>query len=168
MCFLDLTGYTRLTEERGDAAAADLARSLSTMVQQHSVRYGGTAVKWLGDGVMFHFPEPGNGVLAALDMVDAAPDLGLPSAHVGLHAGAVLFEEGDYFGRTVDIAARIADYARPGEVVVSQEVVDASDAEAIHFREIGAVELKACQVSSTSTAPTGRTEPRVTVAAARQ
>lgn len=142
MCFLDLTGYTRLTEERGDAVAADLARDLSTVVQKYSVQHGGTAVKWLGDGVMFHFPEPGKGVLAALDMVEAASEGGLPPAHVGLHAGPVLFQEGDYFGRTVNIAARIADYARPGEVVVSQEVVDASGDEPVTFVEIGPVELK--------------------------
>ena len=142
ICFMDLTGYTRLTEERGDSVAADLAQRLSSMVEQHSRRHGGTPVKWLGDGVMFHFPEPGDGVLAALEMVEAAPDLGLPSAHVGLHAGPVLFQEGDYFGRTVNIAARIADYARPGEVVVSQEVVDLSSAEDVRFTEIGPVELK--------------------------
>ena len=59
-------------------------------------------------------------------MVEAAVSVGLPPAHVGLHAGPVLFQEGDYFGRTVNITARIADYARPGEVLVSQEVVDAS------------------------------------------
>ena len=142
ICFMDLTGYTRLTEERGDSVAADLAQRLSSMVEQHSRRHGGTPVKWLGDGVMFHFPEPGDGVLAALEMVEAAPGLGLPSAHVGLHAGPVLFQEGDYFGRTVNIAARIADYARPGEVVVSQEVVDLSSEEDVRFTEIGPVELK--------------------------
>jgi adenylate cyclase len=142
ICFLDLTGYTRLTEERGDAVAADLAQKLSSMVERHSRRHQGTPVKWLGDGVMFHFPEPGDGVLAALEMVEAAPDLGLPSAHVGLHAGPVLFQEGDYFGRTVNIAARIADYARPGEVVVSQEVVDAVADDNLEFSEIGPVELK--------------------------
>ena len=142
ICFIDLTGYTRLTEERGDSVAAELAQRLSSMVERHSRRHGGTAVKWLGDGVMFHFPEPGHGVLAALEMVEAAPALGLPSAHVGLHTGPVLFQEGDYFGRTVNIASRIADYARPGEVVVSQEVVDASDDEAVRFTEIGPVELK--------------------------
>ena len=142
ICFLDLTGYTRLTEERGDAVAADLAQRLSSMVERHSRRHGGTPVKWLGDGVMFHFPEPGDGVLAALEMVEAAPDLGLPSAHVGLHAGPVLFQEGDYFGRTVNVAARIADYARPGEVVVSQEVVDAVTDDNLEFSEIGPVELK--------------------------
>jgi adenylate cyclase len=75
-------------------------------------------------------------------MVEAAPDLGLPSAHVGLHAGPVLFQEGDYFGRTVNIASRIADYARPGEVVVSREVVDLSSGDAVIYTEIGAVELK--------------------------
>jgi adenylate cyclase len=142
ICFLDLTGYTRLTEERGDAAAADLARELSTLVQRRSVLHGGRAVKWLGDGVMFHFPEPERGVLAALDMVEAAAERGMPAAHVGLHAGPVLYQEGDYFGRTVNIAARIADLARPGEVVVSEEVVQASSGDRFTFEEIGPVELK--------------------------
>jgi adenylate cyclase len=54
----------------------------------------------------------------------------------------VVFQDGDYFGRTVNIAARIGEYARPGEVVVSQEVVDATDGETVSFTEIGPVELK--------------------------
>ena len=142
ICFLDLTGYTRLTDQRGDEAAAELAGKLSRLVQRTSVQHGGKPVKWLGDGVMFYFREPGQGVLAALEMVDGAAQAGLPPAHVGLHAGPVLFQEGDYFGRTVNIASRIADYARQGEVVVSQEVVDASNGTAVSFTEIGPVELK--------------------------
>jgi class 3 adenylate cyclase len=142
VCFLDITGYTRLTEERGDEAAADLAARLSRMVQRTSVQHGGKPVKWLGDGVMFYFREPGSGVLAALEMVEGALSVGLPPAHVGLHAGPVLFQEGDYFGRTVNIAARIVEYARPGEVLVSQEVVDASDEAPVSFTEIGPVDLK--------------------------
>lgn len=101
ICFLDLSGYTRLTEERGDAAAADLAGRLSRLVQRTSGQYGGKPIKWLGDGVMFHFRDPGPGVQAALEMVEAACEEQLPPAHVGLHAGPVLFQEGDYFGRTV-------------------------------------------------------------------
>ena len=63
-----------------------------------------------------------------------------PPAHVGLHAGPVLYQEGDYFGQTVNLSARIADYARQGEVLVSQAVVDASHDEGI--ADIGPVELK--------------------------
>jgi adenylate cyclase len=142
MCFLDITGYTRLTEERGDEAAADLAARLAHLVRQSSQRHGGTPVKWLGDGVMFYFREPGDAVLAAVEMVKVVGSHGLPPAHVGIHAGPVVFQEGDYFGRTVNIAARIADYARPGEVLVSQEVVDAADGRPVTFTEIGPVELK--------------------------
>lgn len=142
MCFLDITGYTRLTQERGDAAAADLAEQLGRLVQRTSVRHGGRPVKWLGDGVMLFFPNPGPGVVAALEMVAGVAEAGLPPAHVGLHAGPVTFQEGDYYGQTVNVASRIADYARPGEVLVSQEVVDACDAADVLFREIGPVELK--------------------------
>ena len=142
MCFLDITGYTSLTQERGDEAAAQLAAQLARLVQRTSVRYGGRPVKWLGDGVMFYFPDPGPGVVAALDMVDGVTEAGLPPAHVGLHAGPVIFQEGDYYGQTVNVASRIAEYARPGEVLVSQAVVDASAGAGVSFREIGPVELK--------------------------
>jgi adenylate cyclase len=67
---------------------------------------------------------------------------GLPPAHVGLHAGPVLSQQGDYFGQTVNLSARIADYARPGEVLVSQAVADASHEPGIAFRDIGPAELK--------------------------
>ena len=142
ICFLDLSGYTRLTEQRGDEHAADLAGRLSRLVQRTSSQHGGKAVKWLGDGVMFVFSDPGPGVLAALEMVAGARAAGLPPAHVGLHAGPVLFQEGDYFGRTVNVASRIADYARQGEVLVSDEVVAASQIPTIEFDPIGPVELK--------------------------
>jgi len=141
VCFLDVTGYTRLTEERGDAAAADLAAQLGRMVQRTSTLHGGKPVKWLGDGVMLYFRDPGPAVLAALQIVRDVAGAGLPAAHVGLHAGPVLFQEGDYFGRTVNVAARIADYARAGEILVTQEVVDASRGGAV-FAPIGPVELK--------------------------
>ena len=59
VCFLDLTGYTRLTEERGDEAAADLAAKLAALVRRYSQEHGGRPVKWLGDGVMFYFQDPG-------------------------------------------------------------------------------------------------------------
>jgi adenylate cyclase len=91
MCFLDITGYTRLTQERGDEAAAGLAERLNRFVQRTSIEHGGRPVKWLGDGVMLYFKDPGPGVVAALDMVDGVGEAGLPPAHVGLHAGPIIF-----------------------------------------------------------------------------
>jgi class 3 adenylate cyclase len=140
--FLDITGYTRLTEERGDEAAAELATTLATLVRGSSREHAGQPVKWLGDGVMFYFPNPGDGVRAALDMVEGVAAEALPPARVGIHAGPVVFQEGDYFGRTVNIASRIAEYARPGEVLVSQEVVDATDLDGVSVTAIGPIELK--------------------------
>jgi class 3 adenylate cyclase len=142
IAFLDLSGYTALTEERGDLAAAELATNLAGLVQSGAARHGGRPVKWLGDGVMFYFDDPGPGVRAALEMVDGLASAGLPPAHVGLAAGPILFQEGDYFGQTVNLSARIADYARQGEVLVSQAAADASQEDGISFAEIGAVELK--------------------------
>ncbi|TMK33755.1 MAG: adenylate/guanylate cyclase domain-containing protein [Actinobacteria bacterium] len=142
ICFLDISGYTRLTQERGDDAAADLSTTVARLVQRSSVRHGGKPIKWLGDGVMFYFGDPGPGVRAALEMVDGLAAAGLPPAHVGLHAGPVLFQEGDYFGQTVNLSARIADYARQGEVLVSQAVAAASQEQGIAFGDIGPVELK--------------------------
>jgi adenylate cyclase len=142
MCFLDLTGYTRLTEERGDEAAAELATRLSTLVRQRAELRRGKVVRWLGDGVMFFFHEPGPAVHAAIEMMEDISGHGLPPAHVGVHAGPVVTQGGDYFGRTVNIASRIAEYARPGELLVSQEVVDASDLDDVTFTEVGPVELK--------------------------
>jgi adenylate cyclase len=142
IAFLDITGYTRLTEERGDEAAAELSAQLSRVVQRTSRQHGEKPVKWLGDGVMFYFPEPAPGVLAAVEMVERVAGADLPPAHVGVHAGPVVLQDGDYFGRTVNTAARIAEYARPGEVVVSQEVVDAAEGHPVTFIKIGPVELK--------------------------
>jgi adenylate cyclase len=143
IAFLDLTGYTKLTEERGDRAAAELAGRLVEIVHEFAHRRGGRPVKLLGDGVMFHFPDPAQGVWCGLELVDRVPRVGLPLARVGLHSGPVVFQDGDYFGRTVNIAARITDYARPGEVLVSDQVVaDADPLEAVHFAPVGPVSLK--------------------------
>jgi adenylate cyclase len=142
IAFLDLTGYTALTEEQGDQAAAELATNLAGLVQSGAARHGGRPVKWLGDGVMFHFVDPREATLCALELVEEAPAAGMPSARVGLHAGPVIFRDGDYFGRTVNIAARIAARARPDEVLVSADVVALAGGDGIRYESIGPVGLK--------------------------
>ena len=142
MAFLDLAGYTRLTEEQGDQAAAELAANLAGIVQASSQRHGGRPVKWLGDGVMLWFSDPGEAVVAALEAVERVPGAGLPPAHVGIAAGPVVHQDGDYFGRTVNLAARISATAGPSEVLVTSDVVEAASAAGIRFEAIGSVELK--------------------------
>jgi adenylate cyclase len=142
MCFLDLVGYTRLTEEQGDQAAAELAGSLAVLVERSSREHGGLPVKWLGDGVMVHFRDPAGAVLAALGMVEQFPEAGLPPAHVGVAAGPVVAQGGDYFGRTVNLAARIAAYASASRVLVSEPVVQRAPPRGVTFVELGQVQLQ--------------------------
>jgi adenylate cyclase len=142
MCFLDLVGYTRLTEERGDQAAAELAGALAVLVDRSSREQGGVPVKWLGDGVMFHFWDPAGAALAALGMAEELPAAGLPPAHVGVVAGPVVAQGGDYFGRTVNLAARIAARASAGQVLVTRSVVETASPQGVKFVELGEVRLQ--------------------------
>jgi adenylate cyclase len=142
MSFLDLAGYTRLTEEQGDAAAAALAETLAVLVNRSSREHGGVPVKWLGDGVMVHYREPAGAVLSALRMVEQLPQAGLPPVHVGVAAGPVVVQGGDYFGRTVNLAARIAARATAGQVLVSQSVVESGLHQGVTFVEVEELQLK--------------------------
>jgi adenylate cyclase len=142
MCFLDLSGYTRLTEERGDEAAAEMAATLGRLVQRSAYDHEGHPVKWLGDGVMLYFTEPAGAVISALELADSVPAASLPPPHTGIDSGPVILQDGDYFGRTVNTAARIASHAGPGQILVSDSVVRSSQNPAIRFVDIGLVELK--------------------------
>jgi adenylate cyclase len=142
ICFVDLTGYTRMTEERGDEFAARLASSLATLVEDLSLARGGRPIRWLGDGGMFHFKDPSAAALTGLDMVESTPRTGLPPMHIGIHTGPVIFQDGDVYGRTVNLASRIASHATAGEVLVSQETVGRSSAAGVRFEPLGAVTLK--------------------------
>jgi class 3 adenylate cyclase len=142
IAFLDLTGYTALAEERGDEAAAELAAGLASVVREAAQSHGGRPVKWLGDGVMFHFSDPAKAILSGLDLVEQTEEAVRVPARIGINAGAVVAQEGDYFGRTVNIAARIADYARPHEVLVSEDAKRTAHAAEVEFELIGDVPLK--------------------------
>lgn len=144
ICFVDLSGYTRLTEERGDRLAADVAAQLASLVKDISRRRGGSPIRWLGDGGMLHFRDPAHAVEAGLDMVEQAPAIGLPPAHIGIHAGPVIFQDGDVYGRTVNLASRLASVAQAGEVVISTEVADRADG--VRLDDMGPVSLKGVAV----------------------
>jgi class 3 adenylate cyclase len=141
IAFLDVGGYTRLPEDVPDEESAEVAAGLTRIVWSASHSRGGRPVKFLGDGVMFHFEEPREAVVSALDILQQLEDASLPTARVGINAGPVVFRDGDYYGRTVNLASRIVDYARPREVLVSEEVVRGTP-DGIEFESIGDIALK--------------------------
>jgi adenylate cyclase len=155
IAFLDLSGYTQLTEERGDDEAAGLAERFAELVTHEAEHFGGRVVKLLGDGAMFHFADPPDAVRTALALVEMVPQAGLPTARVGLHVGPVVYRDGDYFGGTVNVASRVTDRAAPGEVLLTADAASAAGAPDLAFDEVGKVSLK------------GVTEPIVLVRARR-
>jgi len=142
IAFLDLTGYTALAEERGDKAAAELAADLATVVHEASRSHGCRPVKWLGDGVMFYFAEPESAIRSGLALMEQAEKAISVPARIGINAGPVIVQEGDYYGRTVNVAARIADYAGPHEVLVSDAALRSSGLDAGGFELVGDVPLR--------------------------
>jgi adenylate cyclase len=142
IAFLDLTGYTALAEEQGDQAAAELAADLATVVHEASRTYDCRPVKWLGDGVMFYFAEPESAIRSGLALIEQAEKAISVPARIGINAGPVIVQEGDYYGRTVNVAARIADYAGPHEVLVSDTALRSSGMDEEDFELVGDVPLR--------------------------
>ncbi len=143
IAFVDLAGYTRLTETGGDELAARSAARLAELADAAARPLGGRLVKLLGDGAMLHFRDPRGAVRATMDLVDAIADEGLPPGHAGISAGPLVGRDGDYFGHTVNLAARLSGVATAGDILVSHEVMDATgEAEGIRFEAVGEVALK--------------------------
>ena len=140
--FADLSGYTTLTEEAGDEAAVRVALALAQLVNEVAARHRGEVVKMLGDGVHFHFRDPGDAIRASLEIVESARPRGLPPAHVGMNAGPMIYDEGDYFGRTVNIAARIASQAGADQVFVGEDAWREVTPAGFRLDEVGRFDLK--------------------------
>ncbi|MFP3881579.1 MAG: adenylate/guanylate cyclase domain-containing protein [Actinomycetota bacterium] len=91
---------------------------------------------------MLHFPDPTDAVRCSLSLVSAIPAAGLPPARVGINAGPLILRDTDFFGRTVNVAARLLDYARPREVLTTTEVTKVAAEPDLVFDSIGPVTLK--------------------------
>ena len=126
--FADLVGYTSLTEKSGDQAAADVAREFRRAMLVLSREHGAWHVKSMGDGAMIWVPDAGSAVRLAertLIEVGTRPDL-LP-VRVGAHTGPAVMRDGDWYGSAVNVAARLADVARPNEAIVSDATQSIAD-----------------------------------------
>jgi class 3 adenylate cyclase len=143
--FADLSGFTQLTEEQGDELAAQHATTLSRLAVSSAAMHDGRLVKQLGDGVMLAFERVAPAIEASLALRTSASDAGLPPLHIGISAGPVIERDGDYFGRTVNLAARISNAAGPGEILANQTAVEAAGH--LTVVPVGPTELKGLPVA---------------------
>jgi class 3 adenylate cyclase/YHS domain-containing protein len=142
LAFVDLAGFTALTEQHGDFDAADVATRFAELTRAALGR-GDRLIKTLGDAVLVTSPAPGD----ALDLVDrlltsAAGEKRLPALRAGLHHGPAIERDGDVFGAAVNLAARVAAEAYAGEVLATTVVADAAVERGIPVVELGPVALK--------------------------
>jgi adenylate cyclase len=139
-CFVDLTGFTRYTEEEGDEEAFDLVERFVETVEA-TLPAEALIVKTIGDEVMIVSPDPVTLTEWAVGFLGLFQER--PQPRVGIHRGAAVYRDGDYFGSEVNLAHRVVARALGGEVMVTAEVVDAiGDSGYLEFDPIGAVELK--------------------------
>jgi len=140
--FVDISGYTNVTEQQGDAVAVRMATTLQQRAEQVAADHGGRVVKLLGDGAMMQFNDAAGGVRAATELVGALSSTLGTGVHAGVHAGPVIERDRDLFGSTVNLAARVSTAAGRGEVLVTEIITQLADLDAATFEEIDPACLK--------------------------
>jgi adenylate cyclase len=140
LCFIDLTGFTRYTEEEGDLEALDVVENFVETVEA-TLPPEATIVKTIGDEVMVVSPEPGSLAEWAVGLLARFPVR--PQPRVGIHYAKAVYRDGDYFGTHVNLAHRVVNRAQAGEVLVTDVVLDAVEGrDGLAFEPIGEVALK--------------------------
>ena len=125
--FADLSGYTALTEVHGDEEAADLVLGFADEVRGLLPDYGAEEVKTIGDALMLRAEEPALAIRLGLRIVRDLEELpGFPSVRVGMHTGPAVSRNADWYGTTVNVAARLCSAAGGGEVLVSETTAAAA------------------------------------------
>jgi class 3 adenylate cyclase len=123
--FADLVGFTSFTERVGDDAAADVAVAFQTAAAHLAADYGCDVVKSLGDAVMIHGRVAARVVALALRIARELTAEGwCPAVRVGVHSGTAVRRGSDWYGSTVNVAARLVDAAAAGEVLISRTTRD--------------------------------------------
>jgi adenylate cyclase len=140
LCFIDLTGFTRYTEEEGDLEALDVVETFVETVEA-TLPPEATIVKTIGDEVMVVSPDPSTLTEWAVEILERFPRR--PRPRVGIHWGKAVYRDGDYFGTQVNLAHRVVNRAHAGELLATDTVVEAIEGrDGLRFEPIGQVTLK--------------------------
>jgi adenylate cyclase len=136
--FADISGYSQLTEQNGDEAAAEVAIRFAQEMAEMAAAHGAELVKCVGDGVMVHSRCAAAAIDLALDVqrrLAASPVL--PPVHVGIHTGPAVERAGDWWGATVNVASRVADAAEAGQLLITEATRVAAGRSPAQLRGLG-------------------------------
>jgi len=141
-CFVDLEGFSALTETHGDQAAADLVERFVVLVEA-ALRDTGRLVKTIGDAVLVTIVSPDHAVGFMQRLcTTAAAEAGFPVLRAGLHHGEAIERGGDFFGSAVNIAARVTAHAGGGQVLATERLAEAARLQGIEVTDLGTVALR--------------------------
>ena len=140
--FVDISGFTALTEAHGDAEAVAMLGRFREITQR-ALGADDLLVKTIGDAVMLAFPEPTSAVAALRRLFDDAfADSTMPLIRAGVHYGPAVADDDDFFGGTVNLAARVAAHARGGQLLVTEGVAFAASGVGEVVTHVGAISLR--------------------------
>ncbi len=142
VAFVDLAGFSAIADVYGDASAIAVLGRFEALVRE-ALGGQGAPIKWIGDEAMFGFPDPATALQVLGRLLPACrSEPRIPLTRTGLNHGPVLRRSNDLFGSTVNVAARIAALASPGQLLATQAVADVAAASGIVTRDIGKVALR--------------------------
>jgi adenylate cyclase len=141
VAFIDIAGFSAIADVYGDTAALDVLEVFESMVRD-ALSGHEPPIKWMGDEAMLSFPEPETAIQVIGTLLQACRESRLPLTRTGLNHGPVIRRAGDLFGSTVNIAARIAALALPGQLLATQPIAEAAATRGILVRDLGMVALR--------------------------
>jgi len=142
VAFVDLAGFSAITDVYGDASAIAVLGRFEQLVRE-ALGELGPPIKWIGDEAMFGFPDPATALQVLGRLIPACrSEPRIPLTRTGLNHGRVLRRSNDLFGSTVNIAARIAAIASPGQLLATQAVASVAAESGIDARDMGKVALR--------------------------
>jgi adenylate cyclase len=159
--FTDLVGFTALTADEGDNRAADVALDFYGRVRLLLPDHRAEEVKTLGDGLLLRCEEPSEAIRLGVRIVGELEEVpGFPAVRVGMHTGPAVERAGDWYGNTVNVAARLCAAAGGGEVLVSAATSEAArglrkirlDGQRLHWLK-NVTEPIAAQIARESASP---------------
>jgi len=139
--FVDLAGFTALTEAHGDAEAVALLDRFEATTTE-ALGSEDRLVKTIGDAVMVVFPGPDAAVAATSRLFAALAETDLPIARAGLHHGSAIQRSGDYLGASVNLTARVAGQAHGGQVLATTEVAEVARSRGVTVGDLGCFDLR--------------------------